>query len=98
LAPVTGCAAIVTAKKDRREMAFPIFKIEFPDKITIDHNAEKYWREIPDHFPFITLDEFTMMPNHLHGFIVIGNDRILPGGFGAYAPPPEYRAILFYWN
>jgi putative transposase len=33
--------------------------------------AEKYWREIPVHFPFVKLDEFIIMPNHVHGIIGI---------------------------
>ena len=36
--------------------------------------AEKIWHEIPDHFPFVILDEFIIMPNHLHGIIQIDND------------------------
>ncbi len=33
--------------------------------------AEKFWQEIPEYFPFVTLDEFVVMPNHVHGIIVI---------------------------
>jgi REP element-mobilizing transposase RayT len=33
--------------------------------------AEQCWREIPDHFPFIQIDEFVIMPNHVHGIIII---------------------------
>jgi len=33
--------------------------------------AEKYWLEIPDHFPFVILDAFVIMPNHVHGIIII---------------------------
>jgi len=29
------------------------------------------WLEIPAHFPNVYLDEFIIMPNHLHGIIVI---------------------------
>ncbi|MDO8741754.1 MAG: hypothetical protein Q7J11_01250, partial [Candidatus Roizmanbacteria bacterium] len=35
--------------------------------------TKKYWREIPKHFPFIELDEFAIMPNHVHGIIIIRN-------------------------
>ncbi len=37
--------------------------------------AEKYWLEIPQHFENTELDEFIIMPNHIHGIIVIDNDR-----------------------
>ena len=33
--------------------------------------AKKYWMEIPVHFPYIRLDEFIVMPNHVHGIINI---------------------------
>jgi REP element-mobilizing transposase RayT len=29
------------------------------------------WSAIPEHFPYATLDEFVVMPNHVHGIIVI---------------------------
>ncbi len=34
-------------------------------------NAESCWRKIPHHFPFVKLDEYVVMPNHIHGIIVI---------------------------
>jgi len=36
--------------------------------------AEKFWLEIPNHFPNAKLDEFVIMPNHVHGIVVIEND------------------------
>jgi REP element-mobilizing transposase RayT len=33
--------------------------------------AEQYWREIPVHFNDIILDEFVVMPNHIHGILSI---------------------------
>lgn len=35
--------------------------------------AQQFWNEIPKHFPFITLGEFVIMPNHMHGIIIIDN-------------------------
>lgn len=35
--------------------------------------AEKCWREIPLHFSDVKLDEFVIMPNHIHGIIIIEN-------------------------
>ncbi len=35
--------------------------------------AKKYWHEIPKHFQNTKLDEFVIMPNHLHEIIVIEN-------------------------
>ena len=33
--------------------------------------AVKCWKEIPLYFPSIELDEFVVMPNHVHGIIAI---------------------------
>jgi putative transposase len=35
--------------------------------------AENCWREISIHFPFVVLGEFVVMPNHVHGIVVIDN-------------------------
>ena len=39
--------------------------------------AEKFWFEIPNQFDFIQLDEFIVMPDHIHGIleIVKSDDR-----------------------
>ena len=31
--------------------------------------AHQYWNEIPHHYPFVELDEFVVMPNHMHGIL-----------------------------
>ncbi len=33
--------------------------------------AIENWISIPEHFPFIELDEFVVMPNHVHGILCI---------------------------
>ena len=42
---------------------------------------QNYWLEIPVHFPFIKLGNFVVMPNHMHGILIIDN------------PPVETRFI-----
>jgi REP element-mobilizing transposase RayT len=37
--------------------------------------AQKCWVGIPEHFPGIGLDYFVVMPNHLHGIIVLTEGR-----------------------
>ncbi len=37
--------------------------------------AEECWRLIPDHFPHVELGAFVIMPNHVHGIIVITDQR-----------------------
>ena len=33
--------------------------------------VENFWRSISEHFPFVKLDAFVVMPNHIHGILVI---------------------------
>ena len=33
--------------------------------------AERCWQEIPEHFSNVQLDEWIIMPNHLHGILII---------------------------
>ena len=41
------------------------------------HIVKECWNEIPEHFPQVELDAFVVMPNHIHGIIVIkGNDDV----------------------
>jgi len=54
--------------------------------------AQRCWDAIPEHMPMVALDEFVVMPNHIHGIIVItdpassvGNGR--GGEFAAPAIP-----------
>lgn len=45
--------------------------------------AARCWREIPNHFPNVALDEWVVMPDHVHGIIVIERD-----GAKNLSPPP----------
>lgn len=38
--------------------------------------AQKYWLEIPEHFPFVALGNFVVMPNHFHGILIIDKTNI----------------------
>ena len=33
--------------------------------------VESLWRDLPEHYPGVALDEFVVMPNHLHGIIIL---------------------------
>jgi putative transposase len=47
--------------------------------------AETCWLEIPKHFHGIELDEFIIMPNHIHGIIVANRTSV-----GAKDFSPQY--------
>lgn len=47
------------------------------DKVFLNHVgliAKSVWEQIPSHFPFVTLDHFVIMPNHMHGIVLISKD------------------------
>ena len=35
--------------------------------------AQQFWQEIPNHFHHVTLDKYVVMPNHVHGIIILNN-------------------------
>lgn len=38
--------------------------------------AYNFWAEIPDHFPFVELGAFVIMPNHMHGILIINKSDV----------------------
>lgn len=66
--------------------------------------VERCWRAIPSHFPQIVLDEFVVMPNHVHGVLIIvdadhgecvraNDDSPLPGDGRAAIMPSHHRIV-----
>ena len=35
----------------------------------------KIWNDIKNHYSNVMLDEYVVMPNHVHGIIIIGEDN-----------------------
>src|SRR5690606_30614049 len=49
--------------------------------------AAAFWQEIPLHYPNVFLDEWIIMPDHIHGIIII--DNVIPPPVGAgHCPAP----------
>jgi REP element-mobilizing transposase RayT len=50
-------------------------KISNKEMIVNDYGqiVNQCWLEIPQHFPHASLDAFVIMPNHLHGIVVLDN-------------------------
>ncbi len=42
--------------------------------------AKSFWQEIPEHFSKSIIDEFVIMPNHIHGIVQIIDQTIMPNG------------------
>jgi putative transposase len=39
--------------------------------------ADKFWAEIPKHFPFVELGNYIVMPNHVHGILIIDKTNVI---------------------
>lgn len=50
----------------------------------IGQTAQQYWAEIPNHFEGVYLDEYVIMPDHIHGILTI--DRPFSSGTNQFAP------------
>jgi REP element-mobilizing transposase RayT len=49
------------------------------------------WRQLPQHYPHVCLDEFVVMPNHIHGIIQLAESVSMPGRGGFGNPPLQPR-------
>jgi putative transposase len=49
--------------------------------------SDKCWNDIPNHFPFVELAEYVVMPNHVHGIIIINKPDVDPNTVFTNAPP-----------
>ncbi|MCC8186843.1 MAG: hypothetical protein LIP08_04855 [Bacteroides sp.] len=57
--------------------------------------AWQCWADIPQHFSFVKLDVFVIMPNHIHGIIIIDKEQTLPSEPGnKFQPQSENLASI----
>ena len=63
-------AYFVTIVTQGRE---PVF-----DNVVLQGIAESFWLRLPQRFSHVSLDEWVVMPNHLHGILVISQDGPIP--------------------
>ncbi len=68
-------AYYITICTKNKEYFFGEIKNEKIVLSEIGRMAEKYWKGIPEHFPFVKLDEFVVMPNNIHGILFIENEN-----------------------
>jgi len=62
----------------------------------IGHIASQMWYEIADHFPCIGLDSFVVMPNHIHGIIIINRSidmSIIEALHATPLQPPDVKFL-----
>jgi REP element-mobilizing transposase RayT len=52
--------------------------------------AKNFWTEIPGHFEDVEIDEFSIMPNHAHGILIIERNTV----GDAYMRPHQRNAFM----
>ena len=54
--------------------------------------VQMVWEELPQHYAHVQLGEFVVMPNHIHGIIVITDDNVSVGA-GLKPAPTESATV-----
>jgi putative transposase len=47
---------------------------------TLGEIVHRTWSDLPNHVVRIVLDEFVVMPNHIHGIIMVGDQSVVGAG------------------
>jgi REP element-mobilizing transposase RayT len=56
-------AYFITICTNNRELLF--------ESESVQNLLETFWKKLPAKFPIVQLDEFVVMPNHIHGVMII---------------------------
>ena len=75
----SGYYFVTICTKGRKEFFGGVLK----EKMNLNIYGEivnQCWYELPMHYLNCSLDSFVIMPNHVHGIIVIDNEKILRNG------------------
>ena len=64
-------AYFITICTQNREHFFGNIKNGIMQLSEIGKLAAQFWHEIPNHFPMVELGNFVVMPNHVHGILII---------------------------
>jgi putative transposase len=55
--------------------------------------ADQYWQEIPQHYPNVYLDEYIIMPNHIHGILIIEQQAVGANDHSPYDHFPKKLSL-----
>ena len=55
--------------------------------------ADIFWYTIPQHFQHVELGEFVVMPNHVHGILILNNPGNGKSSESADSPPPMVQTL-----
>jgi putative transposase len=66
-------AYFITICTQNREHFFGNIKNGIMQLSEIGKFAAQFWHEIPNHFPMVELGNFVVMPNHVHGILIMNH-------------------------
>jgi REP element-mobilizing transposase RayT len=66
-------AYFITICTQNREHFFGNIKNGIMQLSEIGKLAAQFWHEIPNHFPMVELGNFVVMPNHVHGILIMNH-------------------------
>lgn len=84
-----GAYFVTICAKDRKHLFGRILGQRM-EANTYGRIVEASWRDIPNHYRGIELDEFILMPNHIHGIVVILDDFPTLGAGSEPAPTKRH--------
>ena len=70
-----GAYLVTICTQDRKPILSTIVGDGFPVPKPIGEIAEKYIREIPDKYPEVTVDQYVIMPDHIHLLLCIDGSK-----------------------
>ena len=101
-------AYFITICTHKKEYAFGDIRDGKIELTAIGKIASKYWIEIPEHFDAVELDEFVVMPNHIHGIVIINHvgvqnfeplrhkyQHVIPKSIGSIIR--AYKSMVSHW-
>lgn len=75
-----GAYLITICTRNREHFFGEIVEVKDTNKMQfneIGKLANQFWEEIPKHFPFVELGNYQVMPNHVHGILIIDKNNIV---------------------
>ena len=63
----------ITINTKKHQECFGVIKNDKMVLNAVGRIAEKHWLEMPDHYPSVKLDYYVIMPNHIHGILILND-------------------------
>jgi REP element-mobilizing transposase RayT len=75
-ARMSACFVTLCAREHRHLFGWIEYGRMYPNDV--GREVERAWHQIPGRFPDVELDAFVLMPNHLHGILLLPEQEARP--------------------